>query len=69
MKMEQTEPTPLFCDNQGVIKLAKNPIFHECTKHVEVHFNFIKYLVYDLGGSMTAQNLTYSNVDESDSTA
>jgi hypothetical protein len=51
--MQQTKPTPLFCDNQGVIKLAKNPAFHECTKHVEVYFHFIRQLVED--GSIKLQ--------------
>jgi hypothetical protein len=53
MQMQQTETTPLLCDNQGVIKLAKNPVFHECTKHVEVHFHFIIKLVED--GSIETQ--------------
>ena len=53
MQMQQTEPTPLLCDNQGVIKLAKNPIFHKHTKHVEIHFYFIRKLVED--GSIEIQ--------------
>jgi hypothetical protein len=47
MQMQQIEPTPLLCDNQGVIKLAKNPIIHERTKHVDVHCHFIRELVED----------------------
>lgn len=47
MQMQQTEPTPLFCANQGVIKLAKNPVFHKHTKHVNIHCHFIKQLVED----------------------
>jgi hypothetical protein len=53
LQLQQTMPTPLFCDNQGVIKLAKNPIFHECIKHVEVHCHFIRQLVED--GSIELQ--------------
>jgi len=36
---------PLYCDNLSVICLAENPIFHEKTKHVEVHYNFIRQKV------------------------
>jgi hypothetical protein len=53
MQMQQREPTPLLCDNQGVIELAKNPVFHKRTKHVEVHCHFIKQLVED--GSIKLQ--------------
>eukprot|EP00253_Pinus_taeda_P032312 PITA_32312 len=47
MHVSQTSPTPLFCDNQGVLKLAKNPVFHERTKHVETHCHYIRQLVED----------------------
>ncbi|XP_042423573.1 uncharacterized mitochondrial protein AtMg00810-like [Zingiber officinale] len=33
---------PIYCDNQSAIRLAKNPIFHARTKHVEVHYHFIR---------------------------
>jgi hypothetical protein len=45
MKMQWIENTPLFCDKQGVLKLDKNTIFHEKTKHVEIHFHFIRKFV------------------------
>eukprot|EP00253_Pinus_taeda_P034867 PITA_34867 len=42
-----TSHTPLFCDNRGVLKLAKNPVFHERTKRVETHCHYIRQLVED----------------------
>jgi hypothetical protein len=43
--MHQSKPTLLFCDNQGVLKLAKNPVFHEHTKRADVHCHYIRQLV------------------------
>lgn len=53
MQMSQAGPSPLYCDNQGVLKLAKNPIFHERTKPAELHCHFICKLVED--GSVQLQ--------------
>lgn len=33
---------PLYCDNLSAIRLVENPIFHARTKHVEVHYHFIR---------------------------
>ena len=32
----------LHCDNQFTIWLVENPIFHAHTKHVEMHYHYIK---------------------------
>ena len=32
----------LCSDNQSAIRLAENPIFHARTKHVEVHYHFVR---------------------------
>lgn len=39
---QATEPQEIFVDNQGAIQLAKNPKFHERTKHISVRFHFIR---------------------------
>jgi len=35
-------PQEILVDNQGAIQLAKNPKFHERTKHISVRFHFIR---------------------------
>ncbi|KAJ0890739.1 putative RNA-directed DNA polymerase [Helianthus annuus] len=37
----------LFCDNQSAIHLAKNPVFHSKTKHIQLRYHFIRDQVSD----------------------
>jgi hypothetical protein len=32
----------IYCDNIGNILFANNPIYHAKTKHIEVHYHFIR---------------------------
>jgi hypothetical protein len=43
-------PVTVTCDNQSALKLAKNPVFHARTKHIEVHHHFVRERV--LGGEV-----------------
>ena len=36
------DPTPIFCDNTSTINLAKNPIQHSRTKHIEIRHHFLR---------------------------
>lgn len=47
MQMSPAGPTTLFVDNDGIIKLARNLVFHERTEHVDVHCHCIRQLVED----------------------
>lgn len=63
MQMQQIEPTPLLCDNQGVIRLAKNLVFHKRTKHVDVHCHFFIQLVEDGSIELQYQPIENQTVD------
>lgn len=41
----QAEATSLFIDSQSTIKLAKNPVFHSKTKHVDTKYHHIRSLI------------------------
>ncbi len=43
-ELEQLMDVPLviYCDNISSILLANNPVYHVRTKHIEVHYHFIK---------------------------
>lgn len=38
----EVKPMMLFVDNQGAIKLAKNPVYHQRSKHIDIRYHFIR---------------------------
>eukprot|EP00253_Pinus_taeda_P009702 PITA_09702 len=44
---QQQHPKTLWCDNQSVIQLCKDPVQHQRSKHIELHMHFIRKLIHD----------------------
>jgi len=36
---------PLYCDNNGAILLAKNPVFYERIKYIKIKYYYIRQLI------------------------
>ena len=47
----QTKKIVIFCDNNSAVKLTKNPVLHERSKHIDVKF----YFCYEIS-TMKEQN-------------
>ncbi|KAJ9552816.1 LOW QUALITY PROTEIN: hypothetical protein OSB04_016861 [Centaurea solstitialis] len=42
MGVDVSQPTPLHYDNKSVMQIAKNSVFHERTKHIEINCYFTR---------------------------
>jgi hypothetical protein len=45
LRHKQQHPTVIYCDNKSAIALAKNPVFHGRSKHIDIKYHFIRDLV------------------------
>lgn len=41
------EPTPIWNDNKGAQKLAKNAVFHSRSKHIGIRQHFVREVLKD----------------------
>jgi hypothetical protein len=41
----EMEATMILCDNQSCIKMTKNPVFHDKSKHIEIMYHYIHDMV------------------------
>ena len=39
------DPTPLYCDNQSAIALTKDGQYHARTKHIDIRYHFIRFVI------------------------
>ena len=39
------DPTTIHCDNQSCVKLSKNLVFHDRSKHIEIKYHYIRDMV------------------------
>ena len=42
MKVIVSKVVPIYCDNQSAINISNNPFMHSHTKHIDVHYHFIR---------------------------
>ena len=42
--LDMQKPT-IYCDSPSALSLAKNPVYHERSKHVDVRLNFIRDII------------------------
>lgn len=44
-EMRTNDETIIWCDNKSTIAIAKNPLHHGRTKHIDIKFHFIRSLI------------------------
>ena len=42
LRVHKLEPVTLHCDSQSAIYIAKNPVFHDKTKHIKIDCHFTR---------------------------
>jgi hypothetical protein len=55
----EMEAITILCDNQSCIKMTENPVFHDRSKHIEIHYHYIRDMV-----QRGALKLLYVSTDE-----
>jgi hypothetical protein len=51
----QLGSVPLLCDNESTVKIAKNPVLHSRTKHIDIRYHFLHEK--EANGDIALQNV------------
>ena len=53
LQVEHSQPAKLFYDSKAALHIAANPVYHECTKHIEIDCHVVRERI-QLGAIVTA---------------
>jgi hypothetical protein len=43
--VHEMDSTVIHCDNQSYVKISYNHVFHNKSKHIEIKYHYIRYMV------------------------
>lgn len=46
LHQQHSQPSLLFFDNQTILHIATNPVYHEKTKHIELDYHLIREKIH-----------------------
>lgn len=47
LEVPDVTPVPVSCDSQAAIHIARNPVFHERTKHIDLDCHYVRTQLLD----------------------
>ncbi len=60
----QSSATTIFTDSQSALAVARNRVFHACTKHIEVHYHYVRERFSAREISLLAYGPTHDKIAE-----
>ena len=62
LNVPQGEPTVIRIDSKSAIALAKNPVFHERSKHIDTRYHYIRECIARKETSWSARHQARSSI-------